>query len=81
MNNDGLDRLIQIFTDHDVQIPCPGEQSCLLKYLKELRDWRTNPFKMMHDKCESEEGCGSCNWHKICNAANIYDGIPEDWKV
>lgn len=80
MNNDGLDRLIQIFTDHDVQIPCPGEQSCLLKYLKELLDWRTNPFKMIKERCESEVNCNSCDWDYVCIQTQKA-AIPEDWKV
>lgn len=78
MNDTGLDRLIQIFTDHDVQIPCPGEQSCILKYLKELKEWRTNPFKKTKECCEACESCDDCDWHCI---PMYLDGIPEDWKV
>ena len=76
--NDGLDRLIEIFKDHDVQIPCPGEQSCLLKYLIELRDWRTNPFKIIKEKCQSELRCTECNWDDCC--CNTQPRVPEDWK-
>ena len=76
--NDGLDRLIEIFKDHDVQIPCPGEQSCLLKYLIELRDWRTNPFKMIKEKCQSELRCTECDWDSCC--CNTQSRVPEDWK-
>lgn len=80
--NDGLDRLIQIFKDHDVQIPCPGEQSCLLKYLKELRDWRTNPFKMIKERCECVSRCDQCDWNNCCFncCSNGQSRIPEDWK-
>lgn len=74
----GLDRLIQIFTEHDVQIPCPGEQSCLLRYLIELRDWRTNPFKMIKEKCQSELRCTECDWDSCC--CNTQPRVPEDWK-
>ncbi len=77
----GLDRLIEIFKDHDVQIPCPGEQSCLLKYLIELRDWRTNPFKMIKEKCQSIYTCRTCNWDGYCNQEDLQECLlPEAWK-
>ena len=61
---------------------CRSEHEQLAEWLEELKAWKTDPFKMIHDECAKYESC-DCEWVESCEVfrGNGEDIAPAYWDV
>ena len=63
---------------------CATDHRELAKWLSELQEWRTNPFKMIRRKCIEEkqksDSCNSCPWNDLCLKSSWHLS-PARWEV
>lgn len=63
---------------------CAADYRRLAEWLRELQEWRTNPFKMIRRTCVEEKqksnSCASCPWNDRC-LTSPWHLSPAMWEV
>ena len=80
--NEGIDNIEKSGEDQ-YYVVTKEETEEFRKYLEELLEWRTDPFKITtqlssaYHSGDENNPCFGCHWSKACGKAGA--GAPEEW--
>ena len=75
-----LDEVLKDLREVSEDYECNVCKDKLIKLIEELKQWRTNPFRMISQECKARTTapeCDSCPWIEGCEP--LSHNMPDSW--